>query len=110
MGKHVFSAEIFIVGVNPYILIPNHILTELFWQAKKEKGAIPVKGKINGKDFIQTLVKYQGVWRLYINGIMRKAAKVEVGNNVIIEIAFNATPPKVPMNTTLSKAFTKEKK
>ncbi|MEI9935362.1 MAG: hypothetical protein WDM71_11065 [Ferruginibacter sp.] len=43
-------------------------------QAGKDKGHIPVKGKLDGHAFIQTLVKYSGKWRLYLNGPMRKAS------------------------------------
>lgn len=87
-----FSAEIFIIGVNPYVYFPKSVLEELFGQSGKDKGAIPVKGKINGKDFSQTLVKYAGAWRLYINGVMRKAAGVDVGSTVLIEIAYDPIP------------------
>jgi uncharacterized protein YdeI (YjbR/CyaY-like superfamily) len=105
-----FSAEIFIIGVNPYVFLPENILQELFVHSGKNKGAIPVKGKINGKDFVQTLVRYQGFWRLYINGIMRKAAGVNVGDTVDIEIIFDPVLREIPMHPQFQKALGKNEK
>ncbi len=105
-----FSAEIFIIGVNPYVLLPENILLEIFQQFGKNKGQIPVKGLINGKTFVQTLVKYQGDWRLYVNGIMRKAAGVDVGDMVHIEIVFDSSSREVQMHPTFRSAIEKNKK
>lgn len=105
-----FSSEIFIIGVNPYVLLPEKVLSELFVQSGKNKGTIPVKGKINGKEFVQTLVRYQGAWRLYINGIMRKAAGVDVGDTVDIEIMFDSSSRDIPMHPQFKIALEKNKK
>ena len=105
-----FSAKIKIIGVNPYVLLPENILSELFKKFGKNTGAIPVKGTINGKKFIQTLVKYQETWRLYINGIMRKAAGVDVGDIVHIEITYDPISREIPMNPGLRDALEKNKK
>ena len=69
----------------------------LFEQAGRSKGAIPVRGHLNGTAFIQTLVKYNGAWRLYINGPMLKAAGIGVGDMANIEIEFDPDPREVPM-------------
>jgi Domain of unknown function (DUF1905) len=61
-----FKATIDIIGVNPFVLLPDPVLKNIFKQAQKDKGPIPVRGTINGHPFIQTLVKYSGYWRLYI--------------------------------------------
>lgn len=74
-----FSARISKIGINPYVSLSDDVLDALFQQANKTRGPIPVRGTINGKKFKQTLVKYQGAWRLYINGPMRQAAEVDVG-------------------------------
>ncbi len=55
-----FTAEVLIIGINPYVGIPEDVLSALFEQAGKSKGPIPVRGTLNGKRFVQTLVKYQG--------------------------------------------------
>ena len=77
-----FSAKVQIIGVNPYVLLPASLLKYLFQKSGKDKGAIPIKLKIGGKDFIQNLVKYSGKWRLYLNGTMRKTAGKDVGDTI----------------------------
>ena len=107
MKSLIFLAEVRIIGVNPYVLLPEAVLSALFVAAKKEKGTIPVKGKINGHPFMQTLVKYSGDWRLYINGVMKKAAKVDVGDVVTMEISYDAKPRLEPMHTSFEYALKK---
>jgi hypothetical protein len=58
------SAIISKIGINPYVSVPENVLSALFNQADKTNGPIQVRGTINGKRFKQTLVKYQGAWRL----------------------------------------------
>lgn len=105
-----FVQKIALIGVNPYVIPPKEILEKLYISAKKKSGPIPVKGTIDGKQFIQTLVKYQGAWRLYINGVMRKAAGVDVGDTAEIEIAFDAAPRIEPMHTKFQEALDKNTK
>ena len=100
-----FSAKIQIIGVNPYVLLPASVLKYLFEKAGKDKGAIPVKGKLNGKSFIQNLVKYSGKWRLYLNGPMRQAAGIDVGDIVNVEIDFDPKSREVPLHPKLKKAL-----
>lgn len=75
-----FSAKIYKIGINPYVLLPSSILKNLFSQAGKGKVNIPVKLVINEHSFIQNLVKYSGKWRLYLNTPMRKIAGKDVGD------------------------------
>jgi len=95
-----FSARILKIGINPYVGLPEDVLNVLFKQADKTKGPIQVRGTVNGKRFKQTLVKYQGAWRLYINGEMRRAAAIDVGDEAHIKIEYDpvlrieSTPPK----------------
>jgi hypothetical protein len=102
-----FKAKIKIIGVNPYVLIPVKILKNIFQQAGKNKGPIPVRGKLNGKNYIQTLVKYSGKWRLYLNMPMRKAGKCDVGDFATFSITFDpklrTTHIPVQLKTALSK-------
>lgn len=100
-----FSAKVQIIGVNPYVLLPEKVLQQLFVQAKKEKGTIPVKGKINGREFKQTLVKYAGDWRLYLNGIMRRASGIDVGDIADVEIMFDPIPRIEPMHPEFVKVL-----
>lgn len=84
-----FNAQIQIIGINPYVLLPDGVLSEIFTQAKKDKGPIPVKGLINGDPFLQRLVKLKGIWRLYINSSMLKNSPKRIGETINIEIEFD---------------------
>jgi hypothetical protein len=105
-----FSAKIFKIGINPYVLIPATILKEIFKQAEKNKGPIPVCGTINEKKFTQTLIKYSGKWRLYLNTPMRKSAGIDVGDIANIEISFDPGDRTTPMHPKLKSALEKNKK
>ncbi len=61
--------------------------------------------KIDGHEFIQTLIKYSGHWRLYLNMPMRKAAGKDVGDMATFEVAFDAGERKVPVHPKLQKAL-----
>lgn len=102
-----FSAKIYKIGINPVVDPPNDVLKSIFEQASKSSGPVPVRGKINGKEFLQTLVKYQGAWRLYINGPMLKASGLDVGNVAVIEIDFDPRPREEPMPPKLNGEFRK---
>jgi len=104
-----FSAEIFIIGINRYVLLPENILHYLFKKAGKEKGSIPVYLIINKQKFIQHLVKYSGSWRLYLNTPMRKAAGKDVGDIISIRIDFDAEQRITPMPAELEIALRKNK-
>lgn len=105
-----FSAKIFKIGVNPYVLLPAKVLKQIFTEANKNKGPIPVRGAIDGFGFIQTLVKYSGKWRLYLNTPMRKSCGKDVGDTVTIMIQYDSTERKTPMHPGLDEALKKNKK
>jgi len=105
-----FHAKILIIGVNPYVLIPAPILKEIFTEAGKEKGPVPVRGTINGNDFIQTLVKYAGKWRLYLNTPMRKTSGIDVGDTANVKIEYDPVPRVIPVHPKLQLALDKNKK
>ena len=104
-GTNKFSAEIQIIGVNPFVFLPDTVLASIFKEANKDKGKIPVKMKIEGHEFIQTLIKYSGHWRLYLNTPMRKIAKKEVGDTANFEIAFDSEERVIPMYPKLVKGI-----
>src|SRR5882724_6193116 len=87
--KMKFSAKIFKIGVNPYVLLPSAVLKKVFKQAGKDKGHIPVIVIINDQSFVQTLVKYSGKWRLYLNGPMRKVAGKDVGDSIQVSVQYD---------------------
>ncbi len=85
----VFSQVIFKIGINPCVVPPPEVLEHLFKTARKRTGAIPVRGTLNGVQYLQTLVKYDGHWRLYLNGPMLKAAKKKVGDVAAVTIEYD---------------------
>ena len=84
-----FKAAIEIIGINPFVFLPDLILNEVFLQANKDRGPIPIKGTVNGKAYKQTLVKYRGAWRLYINTTMLANSPKRVGETIELTIAFD---------------------
>jgi len=104
------SAAIYKLGINPVVDPPDDVLEAVFAQAGKSKGPIPVRGRINGAEFIQTLVKYSGKWRLYINGEMLKASGLKVGDTAQIEIEFDPQPRVFKIPDELEKALARNRK
>ena len=100
-----FTAKIEIIGINPFVFVPEKVLKKIFAEAGKDKGKIPLKIKIEGYEFIQTLIKYSGHWRLYLNTPMRKTAKKEVGEVAKFEIAFDKEKRNIPMHPKFEKAL-----
>ena len=79
----IFTAIIQLLGVNPYVTPPQPVLEFIFQQGKRNVSPIPVKGKLNGVWFKQSLVRYRGDWRLYINGLMAKNSKLPYKGSVV---------------------------
>lgn len=98
---HKFKAIIEIIGVNPFVQIPDTILEKIFDESKRRSSPIPVKGTINGYPYKQTLVKYAGLWRLYLNTPMRTISKTITGDSVTIEIIYDPIMRKEPVNKEL---------
>jgi hypothetical protein len=84
-----FNAEIQIIGINPFVFVPKYILENIFEEAGKAKSPIPICGTINGKPYQQTLVRYQGEWRLYINTLMLEKSPKKVGETISLTVAFD---------------------
>jgi len=105
-----FTAKIEIIGINPFVFLPEKVLQNIFKEAEKNKGKIPVKMKIEGHQFIQTLIKYSGHWRLYLNTPMRKMAKKEVGDFAKFEIAFDKEERKITIHPKFQTALNNDPK
>lgn len=88
-GKKKFKAILEIIGINPFVFVPDEILLHVLKQAGKSKGSIPITGTLNGKVYRQTLVKYSGAWRLYVNTSMLKNSPKRIGEKIEITIAFD---------------------
>jgi hypothetical protein len=114
MSALTFTAIIDIIIGNPFVTPPKHVLESIFQQAGKDRGVIRIKGELNGVPYTQTLVRYAGEWRLYLNGIMLRKAGVVfktgaiaavVGTPVTISVEFDAKSRKLPMHPALAKAL-----
>lgn len=105
-----FKATIIKVGINPLVNVPQDALETIFVKAGKTKGPIPVKGKLNGISYIQTLVKFKGKWRLYLNTPMRKATGLDVGNLAKVKIEFDAATRITALHPQFAMLLTKSKK
>ena len=105
-----FKATIDIIGVNPFVFLPALVLNRIFKEAQRDKGPIPVRGTIDGHSFIQTLVKYSGAWRLYINTPMLKSLQKKVGDTIALKIEFDPIERTIPMHPKLVSALNKNKK
>ncbi|RMZ58379.1 DUF1905 domain-containing protein [Chryseobacterium nematophagum] len=86
-----FTAKLEIIGINPFVFIPEDILSHIFETAGKNKSPIPVKGIVNGKDFRQNLMKYVGEWRLYINLTMLKDSPKRIGEILEVSIEYDSS-------------------
>lgn len=102
---HVFKAQVELIGINPYVLVPEVILLSIFTDAGKVKGNIPVAGTINGKTYKQTLVRYSGDWRLYINTSMLKNSPKRIGELIEIGIRFDSDDRNESVHPQLQIAF-----
>ncbi len=104
-SKYSFKAELQIVGINPYVFLPEDILLAVFTQAGRNKSPIPVSGTVNGKPYRQTLVRYQGAWRLYINLLMLDKSPKRIGEIIEVGIAYDPIAREFTAHPALTKAL-----
>lgn len=104
-----FNATLEIIIGNPFVYLPSVILHEIFQQAKKSKGHIPVRGTINGKPYQQTLVKYSGEWRLYINMKMLKNSPKRIREIIEIQIEYDPIDRTIEPHPKFTQALAKNK-
>ena len=102
---HPFEATLEIIGINPFVSVPESILTELFRAADRDKGPIPVHGTLNGVAYTQTLVRYAGAWRLYVNTTMLPDSPRRVGEPVEVSIAYDPRDRSLPLHPALAGAL-----
>jgi len=100
-----FSDEIHIIGINPFVFVPEEILAYVFEKAKKDKGPIRIKGTINKQPYKQTLMKYAGHWRLYINTAMLKDSPRRIGETIEISIDYDPKERSIEMHEKLKTAL-----
>lgn len=106
---YTFSATIEIIGINPFVFIPEEILQHIFEKGAKSKGPITVKGTINTIPYTQTLMKFKGEWRLYINTTMLKNSPKRIGEQIEISIDYDPEKREIPIHPKLSEALNENK-
>lgn len=104
-----FTSKLELIGINPFVFVPETILEVLFEQSKKSKGHIPIRGTVNGKKYIQTLVKYSGDWRLYINTTMLKNSPKRIGEEIMVTVEYDPSDRTIKPHPKLVKAITENK-
>lgn len=104
-----FKATLDIIGINPFVFVPEAVLSTLFKDAGKNKGHIPVCGLVNGKPYEQTLLRYQGEWRLYINTTMLPDSPKKVGEIIEVSIEVDWRDRTLHPHPELTKALTQNK-
>lgn len=104
-----FDAELKIIVGNPFVFIPAPILEKLFLEANKTKGPIPVRGTINGKKYQQTVLKYSGEWRLYINMKMLQDSPRRIGEIITVEIDYDPCERTIEFHPKLKQALIENK-
>ncbi|MGV3611309.1 MAG: YdeI/OmpD-associated family protein [Fluviicola sp.] len=103
--KTSFTAQIDIIGINPFVFVPEPILSKLLEESGKEKGPIPVKGTINGQAYQQTLVRFAGEWRLYINTKMLPKSPERIRETVEISIEIDSSDRTIDPHPKLLEAL-----
>lgn len=50
--EHTFSDQLKIIGINPYVTVPDAMRDAILTDVGKDKGPIPICGTINGKAYL----------------------------------------------------------
>lgn len=91
----VFVAELEIIDGNPFVLLPPAELDDLFLQAGRSKGPVPIRGTVNNRPYQQTLVKFRGAWRLYVNMKMLDDSPRRVGELIEVRVSLDPSDREI---------------
>lgn len=105
MKSNSFTATLEIIGINPFVFIPEEVLERIFEDSERNKSPIPVKGTINGKEFQQNLMKYLGEWRLYVNLIMLKNSPKRIGEIIEVTLKYDDSDRSISIHPQLEQAI-----
>lgn len=105
MKNKSFTATLEIIGINPFVFVPEEILNTIFEKSGRNKSPIPVKGTVNGKEFKQNLMKYLGEWRLYVNLIMLKNSPKRIGEIIEVVLEYDDSDRSISIHPQLEKAI-----
>ncbi len=96
-----FTAELEMIDGNPFVLLPPAVLDDLFQQVGRSKGPIPVQGTINARPYQQTLVKFSGAWRLYVNMQMLDDSPRRIGETIEVTVSLDHSDRTIPTHPKL---------
>ncbi|WP_106917661.1 DUF1905 domain-containing protein [Chryseobacterium aurantiacum] len=105
MRSNSFTATLEIIGINPFVFIPEEVLERIFEESGRNKSPIPVRGTINGKEFQQNLMKYLGEWRLYINLTMLKNSPKRIGETIEVGLEHDDSDRSICIHPQLEDAI-----
>lgn len=105
MKDNHFTTKLEIIGINPFVFLPEEVLNAIFKASGKNKSPIPVKGTVNGREFRQNLMKYLGEWRLYINFTMLKDSPKRIGEIIEVSVEYDDSDRSVPIHPELDQAI-----
>ncbi len=97
--------ELQIVDINPFVSLPEAVLADIFRQGGRNKSPIPVRGSINGRSYQQTLVRFRGAWRLYVNMEMLDDSPRRIGELVEVEVAYDPRERTIETHPKLAAAL-----
>ncbi|HEU5397844.1 MAG TPA: YdeI/OmpD-associated family protein [Gammaproteobacteria bacterium] len=110
-----FSAVIVLVraaspeAINPCVVVPAPIVAALRAESGKNQ-SLPVRVTVQGKPLKANVMRYLGAWRLYLNGTIRKAAGVDVGDRVRISLRHDPAPRREKMPKVFAAALARDAK
>ncbi|WP_278377577.1 YdeI/OmpD-associated family protein [Chryseobacterium arthrosphaerae] len=102
-----FTATLEIIGINPFVFVPEQVLDQIFKDSGRDKSPVPVRGTVNGKEFQQNLMKYLGEWRLYINTVMLKNSPKRIGEVIEVMLEYDDSDRSITTHPQLEKAIRK---
>lgn len=105
MKNNMFTARLEIIGINPFVFVPEEILKAIFETSGRDKSPIPVKGTVNGSPYKQNLMKYLGEWRLYINFTMLKNSPKRIGELLEVSVEFDRCNRIISIHPKLDQAI-----
>lgn len=105
MEENRFKARLEIIGINPFVFLPEKTLNDIFEKSGKNKSPIPVKGFVNDQPFRQNLMKYLGEWRLYINMKMLKDSPKRIGEILDFSVEYDDAERNIFIHPDLDKAI-----
>jgi hypothetical protein len=97
-----FTARLRIIDGNPFVLVPPAVLDGVFREAGRSKGPIAICGTVNGRPYEQTLVKFRGAWRLYVNMKMLDDSPRRIGEAVEVTVGFDPSDRTIEQHPKLT--------